>query len=227
MSIKNKIINKNYWEKNIQGFAGFYDKKSEEELSGPRSFRYMYRKLILPIEKRFMFKRYNSVSGYIEKNVHPGMKVADIGCGSGIFTKKMAHKGAKVYAIDYTQSALDLTKKSLTIDESNSVELIKLDITSDHIPSVDLAISIGTLTYIDEVDQYFNNILPFTRLFLFNYLDVNNPINIVRRMVTMLDVRNYSYHSSDIIRNELRNRGFRINFRQRLATGFIVGSEKK
>lgn len=227
MLAKNKAINKHYWERNIEGFSGFYDEKSEEDISGPRSFRYMYRKFIFPIEKRFMLERYNRVSDYIESNVHSGMKVADIGCGSGIFTKKMSSKGAKVYALDYTQRALNLTKNNLSVDESKFVELIKLDITSEHIPFVDLAISVGVLTYIDEVGQYFDNILPFTRLFLFNYLDYNDPINIVRRIIPILDVRHYSYHSTNDIKNKLEIRNFRINSRQKLATGFIVDSERK
>ncbi|MBU1152823.1 class I SAM-dependent methyltransferase [bacterium] len=224
---KSKRPRKNYWEENIQGFAGFYDKKSEENISGACGMAYIYKKLIFPIEKKFMRNRYNIVSAYIEKNVHQGMKVADIGCGSGIFTKKMANKNAKVYAIDYTESALNLTKKNLSMDELTSVELINLDIISEHIPPVDLTISIGVLTYIDEIDQYLDNILPYTYLFLFNFLDSNHPLNVIRKMAPILDVRNYSYYSTNDIKNKLEARNFKINLIQKLATGFMVHSEKK
>jgi len=226
MMARSKTVIKNYWEKNVKEFAGFYDKNSEEHIKGNQGFRYLYKKFIFPIEKIFMLKRYNIVSDYIEKNVRLGMKVADIGCGNGIFTKKMAGKKAKVYALDYTQSALNLTKNNLTLEESKSVELIKLDITSEHIPFVDLAISIGVLPYVYELDIFFDNILPFTSSFLFNYLDSNHPINIVRRIMPILDVRNYCYHNRKNIKNKLEVRNFKINFEQNLATGFIVSSKK-
>ncbi len=217
---------KNYWEKNIRGFSGFYDEKSEEEIIAPLIIKFLYKRFLFPIEKKFMANRYNIVCNYIQKNVKPGMKVADVGCGNGIFTKIMANSGAKVYAIDFTQSALDLTKDKLTINEQKLVDLIHLDITSDHIPHVDLAISLGVLTYIDEIDYYFNNILPYTGLLLFNILDSNHILNIFRKKVIMFDVRNYSYHCISEIRKVLYQSNFEIVHTQKLATGFIFQTKK-
>ena len=218
---------KDYWEKNIQGFSGFYDKNSEENISAPWGISHAYKTFIFPVERMFMRDRYNIVSDYISQNIHSGMKVADIGCGNGIFTKKIANRGAKVYAIDYTQSALDLTKSTLSKDESKNVELMKLDITSEHIPAVDAAISIGTIMYVEDRECYFDNILPYTPLFLFSFLESSHPLNVFRKIVPVLDVRHYFYHRSSNIKNDLEKRGFKISSKIKLATGFIVDAKRK
>ena len=224
---KNKTINKDYWEKNIQGFSEFYDKTSEENINGPRILRDMYKKYVFPVEKKFMSDRYRIVSEYIEKKVHQGMQVADIGCGNGIFSKKMASKGAKVYALDYVQSALDLTSKNLSSEEMKAIDTIKLDITAKPIPQVNLAISIGVLTYIDEVDQYFDNILPYTDNFLFNYLSATHPVNVMRKIIPVLDVRHYSYHKSEDIFKKLEERDHKVVSMEKLATGFVISTERR
>src|ERR1700758_3747246 len=101
-------LNKKYWEENIEGFSGFYDTKSEENISGNFLISFFYKKLIFPMEKKYMFVRHTCVSNFIESNIKDGMKVADIGCGSGVYVKKMIQKGAFVYAFDYAESALNL-----------------------------------------------------------------------------------------------------------------------
>lgn len=226
MAVRNRRIIKNYWEENIERFAGFYGKQSGEDIIAPSFISFIYRNLIFPIERKFMVDRYNIVSSYIEKNVRDGMKVADVGCGSGIFTGQMASKEAKVYAIDYNESALSLTKKNLSIDQLKYVEFLKLDIVDEHIPTVDLVISIGVLPYINDIDKYFDNILPFTSLFLFNFLEHNHPLNKLRRKIPVLDVRNYSYHSFQEIRRKIEDKKFGIISIEKLATGFVVESKR-
>lgn len=226
MISKNQQINKDYWEKNIEGFSGFYDTHSEESIAAPNWFASIYKKIIFPLEKKYMRDRYNYVCAYIDKNVKKGMKVADIGCGSGIYTKRIISRGAFVYAIDYTENALSLTKKNLLPEEAKFSELLLVDITRQKIPVVDLAISIGVLTYIDEADVFFNNVLPNTNLFLFNYLSGNNLLNIFRKNLSLFDVRNYSYHHFQNIDRTLKSYGFEITQKQKLATGFIIDSKR-
>ncbi len=76
---RNMMSNAEYWEKNIEGFSGFYDKKSEENINGNSLVTYFYKKIIFPIEKKYMLERYNYVINYINNNVFAGMKCADIG----------------------------------------------------------------------------------------------------------------------------------------------------
>ena len=43
---------KEYWERNISGFAGFYDTGSEEKIMAPFPLNFIYRMFIFPIEKK-------------------------------------------------------------------------------------------------------------------------------------------------------------------------------
>ena len=224
--MSNKEINKKYWESNIEGFSGFYDTKSEENIIGNKGLTFLYKKILFPIEKRFMFKRHTLVLNYIDKFVTKGMRVADIGCGSGIYTQKMIDKGAFVYAFDYAESAIDLTKKNINVSGNESASIEILDISTTKIPDVNLAISIGVLPYIEDLEKYLNNILPYTDRFLFNYLNRKNFLNRIRKILTFLDVRKYSYHSYDEIVQELKKQNYSVEEKTKLATGFLLNIKK-
>lgn len=226
MKSKNRDVNKDYWEKNIEGFSGFYDTSSEESIIAPGWLKPLYKKLVFPLEKKYMHDRYNYLCNYIDTCVKPGMKVADIGCGSGVYTKRMIERGAYVYALDYAESAVMLTKKNLSGANQNSFEVRLFDVVTQKIPAVDLAISIGVLTYIDESDVFFENVLSNTGLFLFNFLDKNNRLNRIRQNLSWLDVRNYSYHEFQGLEKTLNSYGFAISQKQKLATGYIINSER-
>lgn len=224
--MNNSETNKKYWEKNIEGFAGFYDTKSEENIIGNKGMTFLYKKILFPIEKRFMFKRHALVLSYIDKYVKKGMRVADIGCGSGIYTKKMIDKGAFVYAFDYAESAINLTKRNLLPNELKFALIEKMDITSSNIPAVDLAISIGVLPYIEVLEKYLDNILPYTDRFIFNYLNCNNILNRIRKILKFLDVRKYSYHNYGEILREFGKQDYSIEEKTKLATGFLLNTKK-
>ena len=223
---KNDTINRDYWEKNIESYSGFYYVNSEEQINIPFGLSGLYKKFIFPLERKVTLERYNIVCAFIDKHVKPGMKVADIGCGSGVFSKKMLDKGAYVYAMDYVNSAVELTKKNLSLYSAGNLEVFQLDITQQKIPRVDLAISIGVLPYIDEVNAYFQNIFPYTDLFQFNYINKYNFFNSVRSLLSFLDVRHYSYHSPKEISSLVMKNGFKISENKKLGTGFILETEK-
>jgi len=225
---KDKNFNKDYWEKNIEGFSGFYDKQSEENIPAPAGVSFFYKKVIFPMEKKYMYQRHAAVSDYIENNVKENMKTADIGCGSGVYVKKMIQKKAGVFALDYAESAVELTRRNLTPEELANCKLGLLDISKEHIPDVDLAISIGVLPYIEDLKTYLNNILPHTKYVLFNYLDKNHPLNALRRsIIKFLDVRKYSYHETKSVMEELVNHNFELIKKTPLATGFIIEAKRK
>ena len=221
-------FHKDYWEKNIEGFSGFYDKKSEENLSGSLVVSFFYMKFIFPLEKKYMIQRHIVVTDFIEKNVRENMKTADIGCGSGVYTKKMIQMGAEVFASDYAESAVVLTNRNLTSEEKKKSHIDVVDILKKHIPQVNVAISIGVLPYIDNLSSYLNNILPYADHVLFNYLEKDHPINSMRRkLFKFLDVRKYSYHRfSDVIK-ELALHDFVLVKKTALATGFIIEAKRR
>lgn len=220
-----KNINKEYWEKNIGGFAGFYDKKSEENLMASSWFSFLYKAMLFPIEKKYMKDRYDIVMAYIDKNVSAGTKIADVGCGSGIFIKRMLAKGAFVYAFDYAAAAVALVKGALSEQDLKQVELKQFDILANPIPDVDVVISIGVLTYIADDAKYFDHILPHTKKFFFNFLDSRHVLNRIRMLLPILNVRKISFHHYDKIIAELKKRNFKVNRIVKLATGYMIEAE--
>ena len=72
-----------YWEKNIEGFSGFYDSCSEENIKGNLLLKYLYRKFIFPIEQKVTRRRYDMVIERLSENVSEKNIVADVGCGGG------------------------------------------------------------------------------------------------------------------------------------------------
>lgn len=223
-----EAVRKDYWEKNIGGFAGFYDRKSEERILAPPLLASLYRRFLFPIEKRYMKVRYDLVSRYLEEHVRAGTVAADIGCGDGIFTKKMLELGAeKVYALDFTESALELTRKRLGGQETERVEFVHSDISKTPISKVDLAIAIGVLVYVEEVEAFFANVLPHTDRLLVNFVNAGNPLNRLRRRLKVLDVRRLTYQRLPDLERILDRHGFVVTQVDPLATGFMLRTERR
>ena len=180
-----------YWEKNIEGFSGFYDSCSEENIKGNWLFKYLYSKFIFPIEQNVTRRRYDMVIERLGKNVSKKNTIADVGCGGGIFSLFLAKIGTNVLAFDYADSALQLTRKRVVGSWAKNVTLKKLDITINKIPKVDFAIAIGVLPYISDLENFIINLGENSDQVMFNYLENSNGFNIVRRMLPFLNVRHY------------------------------------
>jgi len=221
-----RLSSQEYWEKNIEGFSGFYEKCSREFIQASPMVAFIYKALIFPLEKKVMERRFEMVSAFITNNVRPGIHAADIGCGAGVYTQQMAARAGKVYAFDFANAAIELTKQRLGPDESKNVVFVQMDIMTQSIPTVDVAICIGVVPYIDRIDVFFDNVLPHTNLFLFNFLDKNSWMNNLRNRLRVLDVRGYSYYSQDEIRRKLEVRGFGILRLEKLGTGFMVHAKR-
>ena len=219
------MSSKDYWERNIKGFSGFYDTGSEETLRGSRIFRLIYKLFLLPIEKMYMRKRYAMVRRFIDENIKGGT-AADIGCGSGIFSILMAERQANVFAFDFADSALELTKENIADRLAERISIAKLDIASQAIPRVDSAIAIGVLPYIADGDVFIDHIAPNCDLFLFNFLDADNPLNRLRESISQLDARGYCYHKLDAITGRLGYHGFHIEKKEPLATGWMITARR-
>lgn len=56
-----------------------------------------------------------------------GLKVLDIGCGSGALATRIAKHGAHVTAVDLTQTAVDLTRENATV-QNLDVDVIRCDV---------------------------------------------------------------------------------------------------
>src|SRR5437762_9159883 len=93
---------KEYWNKNIEHWGKFYldISHSDEEFDAPKWLTPLYRRIVVPLEARLMTERFRLTMAFVEKYVKRNTVVADIGCGTGVFTVEMLRRGARVKAID-------------------------------------------------------------------------------------------------------------------------------
>jgi 2-polyprenyl-3-methyl-5-hydroxy-6-metoxy-1,4-benzoquinol methylase len=90
----------------------------------------------------------------LDKYVVKNMTVLDAGCGSGFFSNYFISKGCKVYSLDYSEKALEITKKitqnkaceylrrdlqdeSLCLEFNNTFDLIFTDGLFEHFPQLE------------------------------------------------------------------------------------------
>lgn len=222
---RNAIL-QNYWDQNIGRYSAFYDTTSEEALMGFKPLLFLYRKVIFPIEKKVTRQRYEFVKDFIGKEVTETTKVADVGCGGGVFTKLMADIGASGYALDFAPSALELTKARLTAEQQQKITFKQYDATSDKLPTSNVCLVIGVMPYIEDLGPLFANILPNTDKIVFNFLEKTHPFNLVRIVLPFLNVRNYSYHRKAEVLEMLKQHGFKATQVSVLSTGYLMTAER-
>lgn len=110
----------------------------------------------------------------IKENRQKGLKVLDVGTGSGCIpvTLALELKQAEVFAVDISQEALDIAKRNSDKHEA-SVIFRKLDILDEAIPFEDLDILVSNPPYVrySEKGKMHKNVLeyePHLALFVFD-----------------------------------------------------------
>ena len=88
----------------------------------------------------------------------PGMKVADIGAGSGLFTRPIAKAiapGGVAYAVDIDAALLKIVERGAANEKIANIKTIQATATDPKLPEpVDLAFVCDTLHHIEKPDAY-------------------------------------------------------------------------
>jgi SAM-dependent methyltransferase len=152
-------IDSGYWDARTMmedyAFAGIKDEDLFKKLvSSARANGYIW---MLEREEREGFQKPEQVVEAFE--LKPGMKVADVGCGSGYFTVKIAGEigpEGKVWAIDAWQDMLDYLDRRVQIEGFTNVELVKVERDDPQIPKgeADLILMVDVYHYIKERVAY-------------------------------------------------------------------------
>lgn len=224
---------KEYWDKNIDNWGKFYleSSHSEEEFNSPGWLTNLYRRLIVPIEARLMGERYRLTIDFINQYVRPGMLVADIGCGTGIFTVEMLKRGAKVVAIDISTSSLEATRRNVQKDApeyADAVSFLQMNVSESQIPAVDVAIAMGVTPYVTMIEPFYRNILGSTKIFYCLILDPTHWANRIRQIIPLLNVRNVHCFERRQIDSIIASNQCTLIERRNFASGYldIVSSNK-
>lgn len=217
---------KDYWDKNIDNWGKFYldSSHSDEEFNSPSWLTRLYRRFIVPIEARLMAERYRLTMEFIERYIRPGMVVADIGCGTGIFTVEILKRGARIVAIDISTSSLEATKRNVinsAPDRLDAIQFLQLNVSEDRIPPADVSIAMGVTPYVTEIEPFYRNILTQTHFFYCLVLDPKHWANRIRRSVPLLNVRNVHCFKRDLIDDILRRNQCSLIERRNFASGYL------
>jgi cyclopropane fatty-acyl-phospholipid synthase-like methyltransferase len=221
-----------YWNENIEKWGEFYldISHSSEELNAPKWLAFLYKKFIMPMEAKVMTHRFRLTMDFIDQYIVDGMTVADVGCGTGIFTVEMLRRGARVIAVDFSQNSLDLTRtlvERLVPEKKNNVEYLLADVSQSKLPASDAVLAMGVTPYLQEIAPFYRNILPTTKIFYCLILDPNHWANVVRRVLPFLNVRDMHWFSRSEIDASLDRHNWRLLNRQKLSSGYLDLAESR
>ena len=88
------------------------------------------------------------------KNVK-GKKIIDIGCGSGIYTRRLKKKGAKIVGVDISKTLLEIAKKEIKDVEFHKASIYKLPFKNN---TFDIAVSALMLDYVQDWNKAFKEV---------------------------------------------------------------------
>jgi SAM-dependent methyltransferase len=172
-------IDSGYWDAKTmmeeEAFAAIREEPLFKKLArSARANGYIW---MLEREGREEFQKPQQVMEAFE--LRPGMKVADVGCGSGYFTVKIAAEigpEGKVWAIDAWQDMLDYLDRRVQIEGLENVELVLVERDDPQIPdgSADLILMVDVYHYIKDRVAYGKvlrkDIAPGGRLIVVDYI---------------------------------------------------------
>ena len=172
-------IDSGYWDMRTmiryEAFASMKKEKLFNTLArSARANGYIW---MLEREGREEFQKPEQVMEALE--LEKGMRVADVGCGSGYFTVKVAGEigpEGKIWAIDAWQDMLDHLERRLLIEGIENVELVKVDRDDPLIPDgqADLILMVDVYHYIDDRVAYGKvlrkDMAPGGRLIVIDYI---------------------------------------------------------
>jgi ubiquinone/menaquinone biosynthesis C-methylase UbiE len=99
--------------------------------------------------------------------VKPGMKVADLGSGSGLFTRPIANAaapGGVVYAIDVNDELLKIVDRSAKEQKIGNIRTVLASTDDPKLPEpVDLILICDTLHHIQNQASYLKNLTKYVR----------------------------------------------------------------
>lgn len=218
---------KNYWDENIDKWGALYLEISHgsEIFKGPVFISKLYNRFVVPTEATLMKTRYQKTMGFIDKSISAGMRVSDIGCGTGIFTISLLKKGAHVNAIDISEKSLEITKKNVekyTPEYCDRVSYFLRDPQYETLPKSDASLCVGVLPYVKNIDSFMTNILISTDMLYVQFSSSFNFFNILRRMLPFLNVRKLNFQSLPTVKQICKKRSFTIASNEKFATGYLT-----
>ena len=213
-----------YWDCNIDKWGQVYLDISHghERFSTPGWFTLAYHASIGPIERRLMVERYERTTAFIDSYVKPGMVFSDLGCGTGIFVIQALRRGAKVNAVDFSSSAIEMTRQNVArYCPTGQAHFQQSNVQVDQLPPSDVTLAMGLTPYLDDLSAFLERALPKTKILYCLYVDPAHWANRFRTLFPFFNVRGLRcYAKADVDKLYVRH-GWDLKERRSFATGYI------
>lgn len=102
---------------------------------------------------RFLEARLRQMLPLFRRTIRPGMRVLDVGCGSGVYLQLLLQMGASVTGVDYSKQMLDLARPRLAAFPERGALLLG---DAQHLmfkdASFDAVLAVGLLDYLPDTD---------------------------------------------------------------------------
>jgi SAM-dependent methyltransferase len=213
-----------YWDQNINRWGDLYLDISHghEKFDRRHWVTWAYNHSIGRIERRLMKERYRITIEFLDHYAKPGITITDLGCGTGIFVVEAARRGAKVNAIDFSGTALAMTRRAVeSLTPQANVGYTEGDVQTVAIPPSDACLAMGLTPYITDLEAFLNNVLPTTRALFCLYVDPSSWQSRVRSALPLLNVRELNSHARETVDGLYARHGFVTQQRRRFASGYI------
>jgi precorrin-6B methylase 2 len=213
-----------YWDRNINQWGDKYLEISHghETFDRPAWFTAVYNATIGVLERRLMKERYRRTIAFIDEYVQPGTVFSDLGCGTGIFVVDAAKRGAVVNAIDFSESSLNTSRRTVsTYVPDAAVTFTQANIQVDELPKSDVTLVMGVTPYLSDVEAFMANALPKTGVMCVQYTDPNHWASRIRRALPLLDVRSLQCYDKNMISSLYAKHGGVLCRRDNFASGYI------
>jgi SAM-dependent methyltransferase len=213
-----------YWNKNIDqwGHKYFDVSHGHETFDRPAWFTAIYNATAGKLERKLMKERYRRTIAFLDEYVKHGLVFSDLGCGTGIFVVEAAKRGAVVNAVDFSESSLSTTRKTVARYAPDAeVTFIQADVQTGALPKSDVTLAMGVTPYLTDIEAFLSNALPKTKILCCQYTDPNSWASLIRRALPVLDVRSLQCYSKDEISALYAKYGGTLCRRERFASGYI------
>lgn len=223
---------KDYWNSNIEKWGDLYLNISHghEDLNGARLLKHIYNYTVVRYEAYLMKERFKLTQNFLNTTLNKDMTLNDVGCGTGVFSVQALNCGAKVNAIDLSESSLEVTKKNIqkhAHKHQSHVTYFLLDAQTDELPFSDITLCVGVAPYILSFENFLSNILRNTNTVFFHYVNDKHFINKIRQQFKFLNVRNLVFQDDILVNRICEKNKFTIQSCTKFGTGKILVMSKE
>jgi ubiquinone/menaquinone biosynthesis C-methylase UbiE len=119
-----------------------------------------------------------------------GKKILEVGCGTGLYARRLLKKGAKVYGIDISEAMLEIARKEVKKAEFKLASVEKIPYKSGSFDIVLAPLMLGYLPKWGKAFKEISRVLKPKGVFIFS---VDNPIFSVRKKIRVKGKKYYVF----------------------------------